>query len=289
MKLLPVYNISQFKEQESSNHLYCNNFSEHLRTHPFIEKPHRHDFHLLVLFTKGTGSHVVDFHKFDIIPGSVFALQPGQMHHWNLSKDIDGYIVFHSKEFYNVHFKHKQINDYPFYFSTYNTPELILDEKQTKNISYYFEKALTEYSSTNLYKEHAVLNMLDLIYIELSRHYIYSNPLQTNKYHTILQNFEALLEHYYMFEKKPSFYASKLHITLKHLNRVCKETLQKTATVVITDRIILEAKRLLLTPELTINEIANRLGFEDYSYFSRLFKHKTQQTPSSFRNAIHKH
>jgi AraC family transcriptional activator of pobA len=287
MKLLPVYNISQFQEDEPSKDLYCNRFEEHLRTHPFIEKPHRHDFHLVVLFTKGTGTHVVDFNTFEISAGSVFVLQPGQMHHWNLSKDIDGYILFHSKEFYNVHFRHKQINDYPFYFSAYNTPELRLNVKQTQTIASFFEMILAEYASRALFREHAVLNFLDIIYIELSRHYITPTQLQIKRYHTILRSFEELLEQFYQHEKKPSFYAAKLNITLKHLNRICKETLQKTATTVITDRIILEAKRLLSTPELSVNEIANRLGFEDYSYFSRLFKQKTNETASNFRNTVY--
>lgn len=287
MQLLPVYNISQFKEEDSSKHLYCNRFQEHLCTHPFIEKPHKHDFHLVVLFTKGTGTHVVDFNTFEIKPGSVFVLQPGQMHHWNLSKDIDGYILFHSKEFYNVHFRHKQVNDYPFYFSTYNTPELHLHIKQIEIVSSFFEMILKEFHSKELFREHAVLNLLDLTYIELSRHYITSEQLQIKRSHTILRNFEVLLEQFYKHEKKPSFYASKLNITLKHLNRICKETLHKTATTVITDRVILEAKRLLLSPELSVNEIANRLGFEDYSYFSRLFKQKTQQTASKFRKSTY--
>jgi AraC family transcriptional activator of pobA len=287
MKILPVYNISQFQEDEPSKHLYCNRFEEHLRTHPFIEKPHRHDFHLLVVFTKGTGTHVVDFNTYTIIAGSVFVLQPGQMHHWNLSKDIDGYILFHSKEFYNVHFRHKQLNDYPFYFSAYNTPELHLNEKQTQIITSFFEMILAEYTSRELFREHAVLGLLDLIYIELSRHYVTPRQLQIKRYHTILRSFEELLEQFYKHEKKPFFYASKLNITLKHLNRVCKETLHKTATIVITDRIILETKRLLLTPELSVNEIANRLGYEDYSYFSRLFKQKTNMTPSGFRSSTY--
>ncbi|MBC8754918.1 helix-turn-helix domain-containing protein [Kordia sp. YSTF-M3] len=287
MKLLPVYNISQFKEDKPSKHLYCNRFEEHLRTHPFIEKPHIHDFHLVVLFTKGTGTHIVDFNTYEINAGSVFVLQPGQMHHWNLSKDIDGFILFHSKEFYNVHFRHKQINDYPFYYSTYNTPKLRLNAPQTQTITSFFEMILAEYTSRKLFNEHSILNLLDLIYIELSRHYITPTQLQVKRYHTILRSFEELLEQFYKYEKKPSFYASRLNITLKHLNRICKETLQKTATTVITDRIILEAKRLLLTPELAVNEIANRLGFEDYSYFSRLFKQKTQRTPSSFRSSAY--
>ena len=48
--------------------------------------------------------------------------------------------------------------------------------------------------------------------------------------------------------------------------------LQKTTTEVITDRIILEAKRMLMDKKFTVNEIASELGYDDYSYFSRLFK-----------------
>ena len=55
-----------------------------------------------------------------------------------------------------------------------------------------------------------------------------------------------LLEEYFKEEKAPSFYAEKLHITLKHLNRICNEILQKTATEVITDRVVLEIKRMLI-------------------------------------------
>jgi AraC-like DNA-binding protein len=67
------------------------------------------------------------------------------------------------------------------------------------------------------------------------------------------------------------------------LNRICNEILQKTTTEVITDRIILEAKRMLMDKGLTVNEIATKLGFDDYSYFTRLFKKKSGITPTNFR------
>jgi AraC-like DNA-binding protein len=59
--------------------------------------------------------------------------------------------------------------------------------------------------------------------------------------------------------------------------------LQKTTTEVIKDRIILEAKRMLMDKKFTVNEIATRLGFDDYSYFTRLFKKHTGITPTDFR------
>lgn len=287
MNTFPVYNISQFQKKQPDKHLYCNRFKNHLQKHPFIEKPHRHDFHLVVVFTKGSGLHVVDFQSYTIKPGSVFVLQPGQMHHWELSKDIDGYILFHSKELYNLHFRQKSINDYPFYFSGYNTPELQVNTDELSVIVNLFEMILEEYTSTNLLKEHSILNILDLMYIHLSRNYITSKHKSSNRYTNLLQQFEKIVESKYREEKKPSFYADALHITVKHLNRICKITLQKTATTIITDRIILESKRMLLNPKLTVNEIANYLGYEDYSYFSRLFKQRTELTPTEFRKQLH--
>jgi AraC-like DNA-binding protein len=98
-----------------------------------------------------------------------------------------------------------------------------------------------------------------------------------------IKNFEVLLEQNFKIEKAPSFYASQLTITLKHLNRICNEMLQKTTTEVITDRIILEAKRMLMDKKFTVNEIATELGFDVYSYFTRLFKKNTGMTPTNFR------
>ena len=80
------------------------------------------------------------------------------------------------------------------------------------------------------------------------------------------------MEQYFKEEKLPSFYAEKLNITLKHLNRICNEILQKTATEVITDRVILEIKRMLIDKQLAVNEVAFKVGYEDYSYFSRILQ-----------------
>jgi AraC-like DNA-binding protein len=97
---------------------------------------------------------------------------------------------------------------------------------------------------------------------------------------------EQLLEQHYKTEKSPSFYADNMNITLKHLNRICKETLNQTVTEIITNRVILETKRLLINPIKSVNQIADELGFEDYSYFTRLFKKKTEITPSEFRKNL---
>jgi len=283
MKKYPVYSIEQFNCNSVTSDLYINTFKNHLINHSFIEKPHRHNFYLLVFFTNGSGTHEVDFDKFEIHPGSVFVLQPGQMHHWILSEDIEGFIVFYSAEMYNLYFGNKTIDEYPFYFSVQNSPEILLDAEEVKAVLPYFESLISEMQNHKLLKRDKIMNLLDIIHIELARKYSEINVHGTHSYNVKIKNFETLLEKKYKEQKSAAFYASELNITLKHLNRICNEILKKTTTEVIVDRVMLEAKRMLLDKNWTVNEIAIELGYEDYSYFTRLFKKHVAMTPTNFR------
>lgn len=283
MKKYPIYSIEQFNCNSVHSDLYMNTFKNHLLSHSFIEKPHRHNFYVLVFFTHGSGTHEIDFDRFEIRPGSVFVLQPGQMHHWNLSNDIDGFVVFFSKEIYNLYFGQKDIEDYPFYAGVHTSPEIVLDSDEVKAILPYFKILIHEGNANQLLKQDKLLNVLDSIHIELTRKYVEVYEHHTHSYNVKIKNFAVLLEQKFKTEKAPFFYAEQLHITLKHLNRICNEILNKTTTQLITDRILLEAKRMLLEKKFSINEIATELGYDDYSYFTRLFKKHTGMPPSVFR------
>jgi AraC-like DNA-binding protein len=263
--------------------LYINTFKNHLIDHSFVEEPHRHSSYVLVFFTKGSGTHEIDFDVFAIQPGSMFFLQPGQMHHWDLSDDVEGFVIFYSQEMYNLYFGQKTIGGYPFYSSVDNKPEMVFNVAESKAILPYFESLILETQTNQQLKQDKIMNLLDIIHIEIARKYSETYFHEAHSYNVKIKNFEVLLEQNFKIEKAPSFYASQLTITLKHLNRICNEMLQKTTTEVITDRIILEAKRMLMDKKFTVNEIATELGFDDYSYFTRLFKKHTRMTPTNFR------
>ena len=283
MKKYPIYNIQRFNCTSVNSDLYINTFKNHLIDHSFVEEPHRHSSYVLVFFTKGSGTHEVDFDVFSIQPGSMFFLQPGQMHHWNLSDDVNGFVIFYSQEMYNLYFGQKTIADYPFYSSVDNKPEMVFEVSELKAILPYFESLIVETQSNQLLKQDKIMNLLDIIHIEIARKYSETHLHEAHSYNVKIKNFEVLLENNFKTEKAPFFYASQLNITLKHLNRICNEMLQKTTTEVITARIILEAKRMLMDKKFTVNEIATELGFDDYSYFTRLFKKHTGMTSTDFR------
>ena len=281
MKNNPTYTIQNFNAPIRKNDLYVNTFKNHLKEHAFIEKPHRHSFYLLVLFTNGSGIHEIDFDRYEIKPGSLFVLQPGQMHHWELSDDIEGYIVFYSQEIYNLHFGNRKIEEYPFYQSVRNIPEIIFGKNELASILPYFELMTNGQDNASI-----LLNLLDCIHIEIAKKYTAESNHIVHSYNHKIQQFETILEHHYKAEKSPSFYASKMNITLKHLNRISKDILDKTVTELITARVLLEAKRLLINPKKSISQVAAELGFENYSYFTKLFKKQSGITPSEFRSSL---
>jgi len=78
-------------------------------------------------------------------------------------------------------------------------------------------------------------------------------------------------------------YAASLRISPGHLNALCRQTLSTSASVLIRERITLEARRLLLYSDHTATQIADRLGFDDPAYFTRFFRREVGVTPSRFR------
>lgn len=81
----------------------------------------------------------------------------------------------------------------------------------------------------------------------------------------------------------PAFFASKLNVTTAHLNDCVKTVTGMSLTQSIQHAMVLEAKRHLYYTNNTIKEVAYELGFEDHTYFSRLFKKLTGTTPLAFR------
>jgi len=144
MSKLPIYQIRKFYCDSNENDLYVNDFKSHLQANAFIEATHSHNFYLLVLFTHGIGSHTIDFERFEITPGSLYFLKPGQVHSWQLSQDIDGYIAFYSQEVYNLYFGSKKLEDYSFYGTSSNTPQLVLAHEQLAQLQPYFDLLIRE-------------------------------------------------------------------------------------------------------------------------------------------------
>lgn len=285
----PVLNIETFDKSVGEDEFYANLFSLHLKFHhATITVPHKHDFYLVVLFTHGYGRHEVDFVTYEIKPGSLFCMQPGQMHHWEFSSPPEGYIFFHSREFFEIPEPGIPLHDFPMYTFVQSPSLLMVDRKEDlQKITVFFKWIYEEYRGALPYRRHRLRNLMEQIYIELARIVFKNYPEESTGHKqplSRLQRLEKLIEEYHPQHKTASEYAEMLHVSAKHLNKLVQNGLGKTTTDLIHDRLLLEAKRLLVRKEIPVQEIALKLGFEDAAYFSRLFRKKTGLSPREFKD-----
>lgn len=289
MNSIKILNIPQFEQDKQLKDFYCNRFSDHINKNiDLIKTPHKHNFYLCVVFTHGSGTHEIDFNSYEIKPGSVFFLKPGQTHFWKFNSAPEGYIFFHSQEFYKLLFSTKTLDQFPFYDSYKNSPGLNLDKNNLETITAHFENIYQEFHQNLPYKSQQLASLLNTTYIDLARNYSFDNSNQSNtstRYLRLFRTLENVIETYFKTEKSAKFYANELNITSKHLNRITKITINKTTTELITERVLLEAKRLIVHSDIPLARVAETLGYEDYAYFSKVFKLKTKSTPMEFKKS----
>lgn len=281
---IPIVSIADFSAFGGQSGFYAERLSIHIRHHTIIHHPHKHNFYLAVLFTRGSGTHEVDFTTWTIRPGSLFLLNPGQIHRWQLSHDADGYIFFHTREFYDAAFTRWRLHDLPFYSSIHHAPVLNTSVKQAA-VTRLFGQLVDEWKSDANDKAQRLLALLHLLYLELTRLY---TPLlldTRSAYPDRFRQFEQLLDQLFKTMKLPGEYARHMSITERHLNRITRLCVGKSPSQLIRERVVLEAKRILAHRAMPVSDVAGELGYDDPSYFSRLFRQATGQSPSAFAGA----
>lgn len=289
-KIVPVLNIINFNDYNNCMHFednfYVRKFSDHLIENSFVEKPHSHDCFQMLLITKGQGKHIIDFTEYEVEEGSMFILSPGQVHQWVLSRNVEGYVLFFTKKFFLHDFNTDRLHRFPFFNSTFSSPFLKLNTQQTASILQKYSLMCTEYRKRKPEFQEVIRMYLNIMLLELSRYY----PLRKRDKHILthdiiqLHKFEALIDKHFKHHRPLTCYAKRMHITERQLSYLCKKTLNKKPSEIMTERIVLEAKRLITHSSLSISAISEELNFKDSSYFIRLFKKVTKFTPEQFRN-----
>ena len=109
-----------------------------------------------------------------------------------------------------------------------------------------------------------------------------------NTQNITFKNFLKILEDNYRRPEGVEFYASKLFMTSRNLNLICRNVFQKSVSEIIETRKLIEAKNLLMHTGKTVSEIGYELGYNEKAYFTLVFKKKTGQTPTEFRKEMAK-
>ncbi len=292
-KHIPVYDICALQDNGGSLHddLIIEPFGAYLKRHPHLTVPHRHSFYHMLLFTKGKGKHTIDFEQFPVTKGQIYFMVPGQVHSWQFEGETDGFVLNFSEHFLSSFLKNDRYTDqFPFLDGIAANAVLQLKGPVYEDAKALMSRILEEATQKQVLAMDAIRICLLQLFITVSRSGDNPHVQQSQQHNAVtLRNFRRLVEQHFATLKLPKDYAAMLYITPNHLNALCKDQLGKQAGEIIRDRILLEAKRLLVNKDMQIASIAYDLNFTDNSYFTKFFKKLTGLTPEQFRKAIMDH
>lgn len=252
--------------------------------------PHRHNYYEIFIFEEGGGFHDVDFQALEIENRSIHFVSPGQVHLVRRALNSKGYVIFFSRDFYYLNLQDKDILfELPFLNNNTSRPILNLDLANFPIFLQLVRSIEREYKSKNEFREELIRSYLNIFLIESRRMFAgQERPEEASPSNSarLFRAFRIHLEKNFSKLHQVQDFAGIMAITEKYLNELCKKTSGKTASELIHERIVLEAKRLLLHSDLNNKEVAYFLSFDDPSHFSKFFKRKTGLTPSAFRKNI---
>lgn len=288
-QVIPIYDISSISEAGQSD-ILVSRFAEYAKVHHHLHYPHRHNFYHIVLFTKGGGSHAIDFENFEVRPYQIYFMIPGQVHSWDFEGTVDGYVINFSTSFFQSFLlRPDYLENFVFFNGPLNQAVIDIPSVKHQQVGSVFEQILVEAHSQERFSNDLLRTLLLQVFIIVSRTITEQNVHIASTYnHVLLRNFKLLIDKHFNTLRLPREYAELLYITPNHLNALCNDTLGFSAGELIRKRVILESKRLLINLHLSISEIADQLNFSDNSYFSKFFKKYTGAGPEEFRKNIFK-
>ncbi len=251
----------------------------------------RKDFYKICLTT---GESVINYaeRSFDMKGTILFFANPNVPYSWEtISRTYVGYTCLFSEDFYKPSDRTESLQHSPL-FKVGGTPIFHITEEKREFLNGIFRNMITEQSTDYAFKGDLIRNYINLIIHEALKLQPAEDFDQVkNAAHRITNVFLELLERQFPIEstsrplrlRTAQDYATNLNLHVNYLNRAVKETTGKSTTTHISERIVSEAKALLLHTDWNVADIAYALGFEYPTYFNNFFKRVTGTNPKSLR------
>jgi AraC-like DNA-binding protein len=288
----PLYHFS-FLRDIKVHGIYFNSFEKFLNLYCFIRKEHAHDFYSIILFAGGKGTIKVNSDSYTIQPQTICIVAPNQMHSFEGLEDVEGTIFFFCQDFYVEEFSFIRLLNVFSYTSQTGTnvcnPCIGLSDREYSPINNVIRSIQSEYELYTPSNNSAVIirSHLNIMLLKLSELYENKSGKSNNNDSILIHSLSHLVDSYFIKDQQLGFYISACNISESQLNDICHKHFNCGLKKILQNRLMQEARKLLLSTGLSVSEIAYKLNFEDNSYFNKVFKSKTGLTPKRFRD-IHK-
>jgi AraC family transcriptional regulator, transcriptional activator of pobA len=252
-----------------------------------VREPHRHDYHELVWIRAGRGEHRLDGQPVPVRPGTVTLIGRGQVHVFAGARAVEGSVVRFGDELL-------------FGTAQRSAPGWLLAGRGGRTVPVPDGEA-DRLESVIAALDSELRRPADGESAELQRCLIAVVLLWAERWHDaahagrrdadggevrLHRRFARLLERDFAHHHDAAHYANVLGVPLAALSRALAQVTGRGTKELVTDRVMLEAARLLRFTDLTAQEVALRVGFADPFYFSRAFKRRFGESPSAYRERV---
>ena len=249
---------------------------------------HFHDFHQILIFDEGGGTHILNNITYPIADYSIHFVPEGTVHYLQESPPCYRFL-FKKDYFENCPIKDNFMNTLPF-FKHLSTGHILTFEQDTfERIKNLVGEIIQKYEDRHKEKRRCEIIQL-LIHLFLLECDIKGTDKSSIKLETahnpipeILKKLIQSIEINFRKRWKVQQYADNLYISTSQLNRHCQTVFQKSVQDMIQERSLKEAKNLLLNTQTSIKEIGYKVGFDHPSNFINFFIKKVGISPTQFR------
>ncbi len=246
---------------------------------------HSHSYYQIIWFFNEGGTHTVDFNTYAIKKNSLFFVSKDRIHAFDDNLECEGWLIHFNESF----FIHNDVDAFLKYtiFDFQNDPCFSIDDDTIHTATSYIDLMRNELNRKEQFGYEDLIRFSlksFLIILERMRQGA-KKHISFNSHHELLfAKYKELVEENYAKGLSIVDYARMLNISSKTLTNITKGIVDKPASQIISERIILEAKRLLRFTSLQIKEVAFKVGFEDPSYFIKYFKRHLGISPKFYRS-----
>lgn len=230
----------------------------------------------------------IDFNQYTTSQDSLFFVNTNQFLQIQKAGDEKGYFIFYNRDFYCIQIHDEEVAcDGLLFNNIYNMPMTVLNDMDQQLIQNLFLQINEELDLKDSSEEEMIRTCLKQILLRAARAWkkqqLGQEMLAQDNEMEFFRHFSRLVEIHYKEKHTVADYADLLYLAPKTITHKFKKLGLSQPNDIIKDRIILEAKRLIIHTNKTSKEIAYQLGYEDPAYFNRLFTQKTGDSPVSFR------
>jgi AraC family transcriptional regulator, transcriptional activator of pobA len=273
--------------------VYYNSMEQYFRNYPFIRNEHVHDFYTILFLTGGKGTLNVNNISYNVGTGTICLIAPFQKHSFENLDNVQGLILFFCQDFYVEEFSYIRLLDVFSCTSQVHgkncNPCFDLAEKEKGYFTELIRLIGSEYECciSSIHSVIIIRSLLNIMLLRLLEIYDAKSGRSNNGSSVLIHELSLLIDSSFIKEHNIGFYTMAFNISEKQLNVVCNSYFSYGLKKILMDRLMQEARKLLLSTDLSVSEISYKLNYDDNSYFNKIFKKETGLTPKKFRD-IHK-